>query len=293
VPDRSDTTAFLLTHQSSEANDRNCLRFVTEGLGADRSRILFDLAKGHEPSSAIAPYTWTFDSREMGNWGYSTIRDTLIPGHAHLPLLRYFEAHPGGEYFWLVEDDVGYRGSWKAFFESFRDDDSDFLACHIRSHSDEPSWPWWRTLEPASGDVAQIERVRALLVVARYSRRALETIIGYHRSGWRGHFEALCPTVIRHAGLTLADIGGTGPFTPKARWGRHYTSYGDEAGSLWHIGSVRYRPHQLRPGWRSDRLYHPVKVDGPPTGPLRWRLKDIARAWIRHAKWRWSRRRAE
>jgi hypothetical protein len=78
-------------------------------------------------------------------------------------------------------------------------------------------WCWWHTLQSPAECTVVSEPLRALLVVARYSRRALETFSRYCRSGWQGHAEVLAPTAMKQAGLTIADIGGHGPFTPGTR----------------------------------------------------------------------------
>jgi hypothetical protein len=230
---------------------------------------------------------WKFDSREFVSWGYGTMGDSLIPGHAHFPLLRFFEEQPEHDRYWLVEDDVAYQGQWQQFFGSFDKDDSDLLACHLRLREQEPKWYWWDTVTLPLGVTTVSTYIRSLLVVARYSRHALDTISRNQRAGWCGHAEVLIPTMIAQAGLKIADIGGRGPFTPPARRGRFYSSYSDVAGSLKNIGSVRYRPATSTPGLRSDRLYHPVKVDQQlPQLPLGQRIGAVMRSVRHHLEWR-------
>lgn len=288
------TVALLLTHRSTSATDRVALRFVAEGLGAGRTAVLFDQAPGNAPSPGLAPFAWTFDSRQLASWGYGTIGDTFIPGHVQFSLLRYFEQHPGFDWYWFVEDDVAYTGRWDDFFNAFKGDESDLLTCHIRPYASEPDWYWWRTLQAPSDCTVVSEPLRALLVVARYSRKALETLSRYCRAGWRGHSEVLSPTVIDHAGLTISDIGGDGPFTPHGRKGKYYSSYSDVAGSLKHIGSLRYRPAQTSAGIRPRRLYHPVKVDQHVEKlGIGTRVEAAVRSYRQHLEWRGKKGRAQ
>jgi hypothetical protein len=277
----------LLTHRSTIATDRAALRFINQGLGASRTTVLFDEAPGNAPSAGLAPFVWTFDSRQLASWGYGTIGDTLIPGHAQFPLLRYFEQHPHFDWYWFVEDDVAYTGRWDEFFRAFEGDAADLLTCHLRPRSSEPRWYWWHTLQAPAECTVVSEPLRALLVVARYSRRALETFSRYCRSGWQGHAEVLAPTVMKQAGLTIADIGGDGPFTPRGRKGKYYSSYGNVAGSLKHIGSLRYRPARTSPGLRPRRLYHPVKID-QEVEQLRpgTRVEAVIRSYRQYLAWR-------
>lgn len=285
----SGTVVLLLTHRSTRAIDAMAARLADEGLGPERTRILFDVSSGHSPSPALAPLAWTFDSRRMHEWGYSTIGDQFVPGHVHFALLRFFEEHPQADHYWLVEDDVAYTGSWRRFFAAFETDPADLLTTHLRGRRHEPRWYWWKSLEAPAGVGSGLELIRGLLVVARFSRRSLQAIVDGHRSGWRGHAEVVVPTILRHVGHEIADIGGKGPFTPKHRWGRHYSSYSDVAGSLKAIGSVRFRPARSRPGWRPGRLYHPVKRDTVlPKRSILQSLRETRGAYQRHREWRRS-----
>lgn len=289
---RSNTCALFLTHRSDAQVNARALEFVRLDSEACRTFVLFDLAGGSRPASSFADQSWTFDSRTMNEWGYPTMGPTLVPGHAHFPLLRFFSQNQTFDYYWTVEYDVVYTGDWSDFFDSFSGDDSDLIACHVRRFQDEPDWFWWPTLTIPPSASKSVERIRGFFVVARYSKRALVAISEAHAQGWKGHFEALIPTALTAASQKISDIGGTGPFTPLPRRNRFYSSFSNLEGDLRQLGTVRFRPTMDRPGRRPNYLYHPVKeaTDSLPDPPWRKTKKD-ARAVYNHLMWRLGARR--
>lgn len=223
-------------------------------------RWLLDTAHGATVPPDLSG-VWQFDSREFATWGLPTFGPTLLPGHCHYPYLRFFRENPHVGQLWVVEYDVRFTGPWRRFLDHYADDDADLLTCHLRNRPQEPGWFWWPTLRaPFEGvSVAERDQWRALLVVARYSARALRTLIESHEAGWSGHQEVVIPTVLARGGLTVRDLNGravNGYSRPNPYF---YTSYSDEDGSLIEGGSVRFKPARTRPGLMPNRLYHPVK----------------------------------
>jgi hypothetical protein len=224
-------------------------------------RWLLDTAHGATVPPGLASDVWSFDSREFGTWGLPTFGPTLLPGHCHYPYLRFFREHPHIEQLWVVEYDVRFTGPWRRLIDHYADDDADLLTCHVRNRLQEPQWYWWRTLRrPFDGvAIANEDQWRALLVVARYSARALRTLIESHEVGWSGHQEVVIPTVLARRGLVVRDLDGRA-INGYARPDPHfYSSYSDEEGSMVEGGSVRFKPARARPGLLPNRLYHPVK----------------------------------
>jgi hypothetical protein len=229
----------------------------------------------------------TFDSRDFATWGYRTFGDRMVPGHTHFPLLRFAEQVPEHTCYWMVEYDVRFTGSWRAFHDKVAAFEADFLTCHVRRHRDEPDWPWWRSLSRGDERVPADHLLRSFNTVLRLSRAALHAVRGFHAEGWTGHHEVLLPTLLHRAGLRVMDLGGTGPFTPAALRGRLYSSYSTRDGSLNCLGTMRFRPVRHAAGLLRDRLYHPVKPAGTyePTAP-RELLRQTLIAVERHARWR-------
>ncbi len=186
--------------------------------------------------------------------------DAWLPmskGGTILPALGFLAAHDY-EHGWMVEHDVMYSGRWIDFFRHFEDHAAHLLACHIRDYEQEPDWNKWDRLQPAER-FDGMRKVRAFMPVFRISREAARAVLDAYRSGRRGHFEALTPTWLNHIGLSMEEIGDRGPYTPMHRRGLFYTTRSDPTGSLTGWGTMRYRPSLLFWGWRSNRLYHPVK----------------------------------
>jgi hypothetical protein len=224
-------------------------------------RWLLDTAHGATAPAEVASHVWSFDSRDFGTWGLPTFGPTLLPGHCHYPYLRFFREQPHVEQLWVVEYDVRFTGRWRRLLEHYADDDADLLTCHLRNRPQEPGWFWWPTLRAPIErlSIAERDQWRALLVVARYSARALRTLIESHEAGWSGHQEVVIPTVLARRGLTVRDLDGrtvNGAARPNPHF---YTSYSDEDGSMVEGGSVRFKPARARPGLLPNRLYHPVK----------------------------------
>jgi hypothetical protein len=137
------------------------------------------------------------------------------------PLLFYLQ-HPGYKYYWFMEYDVRYSGDLRELINELNTSDADLLGGYIDRHSGAgDSWMHWPSLQiPAR--VSSDEWRRAFLPLCRVSNKLFSTLIDRYKEGWRGHFEALWPTVAAAHGMSYADFGGTGEFVP-ARWrGKHY-----------------------------------------------------------------------
>jgi hypothetical protein len=157
---------------------------------------------------------------------------------------------------------VVFTGAWGTLVDAWRDDASDLLAPHLRTYSQEPDWPWWRSLRVPLA-AAESDFVRAFMPIYRISRRALETLETAVTDGCSGHFEALVPTVLQVESLRISDLGE----------GRFYTSSKSPDGQS-RQGTMRYRPFHARPLPGRNLLYHPVKPESFPT--TGWRFRPVA-----------------
>lgn len=203
----------------------------------------------------------------------------------HFVVPRFFMAFPDYAHYWVIEYDVRYTGHWGKLFATLNDPDVAFYGIGMMRQSSHPEWSHWRGFSTGNDDVAAKEFVKCFGPMQRLSAPALAIIQTSLSHGWRGHYEALWPTAIAHAGLRLEEIGAKGEFTPKSRRGLHYTNTPlDPNGSP---GSFVYRPtfeeHQIR-RW-PPRLWHPVKradmqqprmYDTPMPAP-----RGLARLWRR------------
>ncbi len=190
-------------------------------------------------------------------------------GHTDLVFLHLARARPGYDRYWSVEYDVRFTGKWGAFFGHFEDNEADLLASNVRTAAEDPGWFFWNTLVrpetvPAAPDT---DRICSFMPVFRVSRQMVEAVDQAYRSGWTGHSEAVWPTVARHAGLRIEDVGGRGAFVSPENRGLFYES----SPTTWNMapGTMVYRPikHLCL---RRNMLWHPIK-------PLRETLLEDVR----------------
>jgi hypothetical protein len=125
------------------------------------------------------------------------------------------------KHLWIVDEQVFYEGDQDALLARFSGCNADLLATVVRSRDEDPDWHWWRSL--ATPDEARADSgVAAMLPFARFSQAAAQAVDDGLRAGWTGHPEAVVPTLVSRAGLTIEDIGGIGSFTPSARIAKWY-----------------------------------------------------------------------
>ncbi len=219
--------------------------------------------------------------RDMAEWSLWN------GGHADLPFLHLARARPGYDRYWSVEYDVRFTGKWGAFFGHFEDNDADLLASNVRTAVEDPQWHFWHTLvrpETASA-LPDKDRICSFMPVFRASRRMVEAIDRAYRSGWTGHSEAIWPTVARHAGLRIEDVGGDGDFVSPVNRGRFYES----SPMTWNMapGTMVYRPikHLCL---RRNMLWHPIKPMRETLLEDVQRLQRGSRRLMRRAKLRFG-----
>lgn len=162
----------------------------------------------------------------------------------------------GDDRTWIIDPRVWCDGGLDGFRADFENCDADFLASSVRGYHEEPHWTWWKSLEAPEGCDPLETAVAALLPLVRLSRAAAQAILHGIDEGWCGHPEALLPTLVRRAGLSIEDIGGSGSFTPPARKGRWYDH------RTWHWrGPVQHVP---------GKLHFPVPLQTAPLAPGRF-----------------------
>lgn len=207
---------------------------------------------------AIKSFRFSENARELGIALMEPGK--LVPGNTHVPIisLATLLAH---EFFWVVEDDVVFTGSWSNLIERFEADGSDLLCSHLNTFRDIPNWPWWQTLRvPANqvkGAKTSFTAEKGFFPFYRISRRALNEILLHHKSGWVGHYECLIPMVLRKAGLRINDLNSVGH---GIIYSQGTVREGEGQGNL---SSLRYRPDITESEIRSSHqtlIFHPVKT---------------------------------
>jgi len=211
---------------------------------------------------------------------YPRMEGLGILHHSHFPVLDFYLSHPDYEYYWFIEFDVRYTGSWGSFLRSFEPYTQDLITSHVRRFRQEPAWPWWDSLRHPAKTIERDKYLRSYNVIFRISNRALAFIDREQRDGWEGFNEVSLPTLLHHGGYRVMDFGGDGDFAPAELRNRTYTSHGLKNGLLCPFCTLSWRPSRDAPGRRAGRLYHSVK---PPAmiEPQRERLRYLY-TWGRH-----------
>lgn len=274
------TAILLLTHLQEKSIVaqfskilRDCTGHFDVFLLCDNTSRKFDRYRGDTRF-------FLFDASQLAELGYpgkSTIenlhgplqsdrhhqRFNFDPGNVELPLLRFFKDYPGYDHYWTVEYDVRFTGSWDAFFSSFAASSADLLGTTLTRYDRAPDWHHWPSLDLAGRPIGKERYLRGFFPIYRLSRRALAQLDSDYRTGVKGHFECLVPTLLNHAGMSVEDIGGNGEFVRPGNRNRFYRNTPSH-GSL-NPGTFVFRPAMDRPGDEPDMLWHPVRH-----GPL-WR----------------------
>lgn len=192
-----------------------------------------------------------YDLNDINSLNYVPICDSLLPGSCHFPVLKFHFDHPDYSYYWFLEYDVEFTGSWNTLMDAYFNDDADFIASHILHYHEDPSWYWWTHHNQVGYPLEQ--SLRAFHPICRYSYSALEHIHRYQMEGHSAHSELLIPTCLYHAGFQLLDMGGTGTFIEEGYENRFYICNR-------HINTMRYRPVFNKAALQyKEMLYHPIK----------------------------------
>ncbi len=202
---------------------------------------------------------------------------SLKLGNAELPVLLFAKAQTHYDYYWVIEYDVRFSGSWDDFFAACATSTADLLGTSISRFDDNPDWSHWPSMKVPAPDLPRSQWLRGFFPVYRLSTNAIACIKSGYEAGAQGHMESLVPTLVHQGGLLVEDIGGEGEFVPPGNESRFYTN--NRISNDLSPGSFVYRPVMLRTGARSNTLWHPVKPPKP-----KW--KTVAeRIWGRGFMW--------
>lgn len=261
---KADVIVFL-THIFDAEVERRFFKLKQEC--SDICDVVLLVEHGVTVPETVAAFTLSFDYGRLKQLAKSVIGTKIIPGNCHLRSIDFYRRSPNYRFYWFVEYDVVYTGHWGKFVESFGEDPSDLLASHVRTLADEPDWSWQESFSTATDPLPKQAWVIAFLPIHRISSRGLEALARKVRDGWVGHFEVLLPSALAWCGLLVADIGGSGAWTPKHRILRHYVDWRYGLHYLYGVGTLRFRP-TIRSRLTKNKLYHPCKTspsdDRPP-----------------------------
>jgi hypothetical protein len=201
-------------------------------------------------------------------------------GYADLIYMAVMARLPAFEHVWILEYDADFSGHWGAFFTEFTNCSADLLGAAFYPRALSLTWAHWKKFQ-APPNVDPNFHTRGFFPVARLSARFRAAYLEEVRKGWRGHCEAIWPSIALFRGLAIEDIGGEGPFVPPARRGRLYTGTDDPK---LRVGTFRFRPRVAKSyhpasdaEFPPNHLCHPVKTAAYRAVRLR-RKKQLQRA---------------
>jgi hypothetical protein len=246
---------------------RECSRDFDAFILCDNTNHIFDRYRADEKY-------FLFDLNTLMKLGYpgKTAADNLLgslqsdhfhqrfnfnPGNVELPVPRFFKERSHYDYYWIVEYDVRFSGSWNAFFSAFAGNRSDLLGTTLTRYEKLPDWFHWQSLDLANRPVGKDRYLRGFFPIYRLSRRALAQLDSDYCEGVKGHFECLVPTLLDQAGMTIEDIGGDGDFVRPGNRNRFYRN--TPTCHTLMPGTFVFRPTMDRPGDEPNTLWHPVK----------------------------------
>ncbi len=181
---------------------------------------------------------------------------TFWPKNIDLPLMWFFNTAPDYDYYWVIEYDVRFTGNWQVFFRHFAENDSDLLATTLFDYDFRPQWPHWKSLR-SPVRIPLEARSRATLSFYRLSRPALQALhLGYTQR-WGGHYEVTIPTLLKHQGFTLEDMGGAGAYVRPGNMNRFYTNTPANPGLA--PGTFVLKQAQRVKALYPNMLYNPFK----------------------------------
>lgn len=207
-------------------------------------------------SDSLRYFTFTLNNlRGMGYPKSRAIKTTY--SNVELPLFLFYQKNPHYSYYWLVEYDVRFTGSWNDFFSYFSENDADLLGTTLFRYDVRPDWRHWRSLKTPGTKLKRDDLIRGFFPIYRLSNRALAKLHDAYMTGWRGHFEVTIPTLLKHTNFPIEDIGGDGEFVDRDNLNRFYRNTPENSGLS--PGTFVFRPIMTRPGEEKGMLWHPVK----------------------------------
>ncbi len=222
--------------------------------------LLYDNTRNDfSPSAFSKKLIFTFTLNDLRATGYpekSNIKKR-ITGNVETPLLLYYQKNPKYSYYWVVEYDVRFTGSWNDFFSYFSDNDADLLGTTLFSYNVRPGWPHWQSLQTPGIKFKKDDLIRGFFPIYRLSNRALAKLHDAYMTGWAGHYEVSIPTLLKYSDFRIEDIGGDGEFVDRDNLNRFYRNTSKNAGLS--PGTFVFRPIMTRPGEEKGMLWHPIK----------------------------------
>lgn len=162
----------------------------------DYLKLGYPLASDEQISKSIQRSKKNYhDIRHMHNWynaGYS--------------VLNYFQNNPEYDYYWSIESDVFFYGDWDILFDTFKNDDTDFIGPSIKLANNNTPIPIPFIEERFPFE----EKIFSYGIIHRYSNRLLEQIHELLIQGIHAYYELLFPTIANAYNMTIKGLNDNG-----------------------------------------------------------------------------------
>ncbi|MDR6784088.1 hypothetical protein ABIE26_002523 [Pedobacter africanus] len=262
---RSNNQAFLILSDCvSESLIRLYLQVKIATANLGETFIVYH-NRADKPEKRLYGYNvYEFTDSILKDLDYQSVRDTLVPGSNHFPILKFHLDNPNYDYYWCIEDDIVFNGEWSSFFNQVtKKVEYDFISCFITRYEDRinQDWEWWSNFSKTGEEINLNNLIMSFNPIYSISNRAAKFLNQSLKDGWVGHHEVLMPTLLFLNKFKIKDFGGNGKFVPPGFKDKFYT---DET-HLW-------RPLFEAPENLLNKIYHPVKNRFKITGGFKYKI---------------------
>jgi len=142
--------------------------------------------------------------------------------YAHFRMLVFYLKNPEFDQYWFFDDDVDFDGDIKDFFESYKEQEEDFIAIQAFKKEDYKEFPKisvingkmkgshgnWLGLCPGAGDnfKSQEKHIGSFFPIVRFTKKAMDYLLDIHKQGFYGYSEGFVPTSLASEGFKVASM---------------------------------------------------------------------------------------
>jgi hypothetical protein len=142
--------------------------------------------------------------------------------YAHFRMLVFYLKNPGFDHYWFFDDDVDFDGDLKAFLDTYKTEEEDFIAIQAFKKEEYPEFPkisvinnkmkgshgGWLGLCPGPGDnfMSQTKHIGSFFPIVRYTKKAMDYLMDLHKQGFYGYSEGFVPTSLASNGFKVASM---------------------------------------------------------------------------------------
>ncbi len=155
------------------------------------------------------------------NWWNSYGNRNIAWFYAHLRMINFYMEHPNYDYYWFFDDDIK-MDNWGLFFDSFKNEDADFLTYFLFKNTDVETQPdvpviddrtysrteWFKRFPGIDANLPtdMTKLFGSFFPTTRFSNKALKTIMDYNTNGYHAYHEGMVPTILNYEGQKLKTI---------------------------------------------------------------------------------------